>query len=697
MAEDERAKKEEERLMRSLNRASSRPPQPTFSNRQSVNFGSSSSTSSTTASNRQSFISPQKDLGNTTSPTNSSPSDANVPVARKTWAEKQKEQEQKRAEEEKKKQEYLQRQKQEILSRRTSGVFQPVSSGGTTSSPVKTTPSPSTPEPKSEAAAKEEERILRTMSRGSAIFAVSPAETKAASSPAKPPPSHAAAEPKPAPVAESKPAPAPTPAEIKPSSQRNSLEMRPAPPLPERDHDHHEHHEKHAPANHSHHNESVTHSHQHETANHSHHNEPIKAREARAESISADIDGALSQLDELSVTLTEQVKTMDQPEAVALPPPITELPPPIIERTEEQQHDLDNALNELDRLEFAITSPSTSSHVEERHELLAPASHINHHESATHSHNYEPATHSHNYEPVTQSHNHESAAHGHHEPAKNGHASHVVKSVSDADKAVQTLSGLTSRLNSFSPRSVPDVSADFDAISRDVSSLAKNLVASIDHQPFSAADFANDVSEIVDRCVRVASVLVGEPFGYHQEAQKLGSSASKFNDTAIEFLRKGDECGFRISGSHAAIQARQNCLISMSELIKEIQGCFHLTLPKCHKCGKEIEGAYMKADGIPYHRECFSCGVCGKALTSYFTMDNQLYCEDDYRQRMVETGKLTSCSRCSKVIDGQYVNIEGKSFHTNCFSCVKCGTGIVGKFFEVEGEVLCNMCYISPL
>ncbi|XP_061420467.1 cysteine and glycine-rich protein 2-like isoform X1 [Lethenteron reissneri] len=162
----------------------------------------------------------------------------------------------------------------------------------------------------------------------------------------------------------------------------------------------------------------------------------------------------------------------------------------------------------------------------------------------------------------------------------------------------------------------------------------------------------------------------------------------------------------------------------------------------CGTCGKVVFHAEeVQCDGRSYHRPCFQCLVCHKALeTSTVTVHgDEIYCQPCYsrkygpkgygfgqgagalsmdgggvmahsssnnrakRQGGASVNKLAqrfggaadACSRCTKpVYAAEKIVGAGKPWHKSCFRCAKCGKGLESTTVtDRNGELYCKGCY----
>jgi LIM domain-containing protein len=106
---------------------------------------------------------------------------------------------------------------------------------------------------------------------------------------------------------------------------------------------------------------------------------------------------------------------------------------------------------------------------------------------------------------------------------------------------------------------------------------------------------------------------------------------------------------------------------------------------KCSYCKNEItNGQYLQVDGKFFHSEHFKCSQCRKIIKgNYYSHEGKYFHEKCYKNSILE-----KCAQCYKPIEGEYVNSSGKVYHKKCFEnhvalkCSHCGKTILGKFYQ---------------
>jgi len=121
--------------------------------------------------------------------------------------------------------------------------------------------------------------------------------------------------------------------------------------------------------------------------------------------------------------------------------------------------------------------------------------------------------------------------------------------------------------------------------------------------------------------------------------------------------------------------------------------CMTQQLPKCAVCNKPITDEAIVVDGKNYHSRCFKCDKCSKQLGggTYFPQDGKHLCHECMSK------KLPKCVKCSKPIQGEHMEVEGKSYHAECFKCASCNRPIRGSYYPDKGKFKCELCMMKQM
>lgn len=109
----------------------------------------------------------------------------------------------------------------------------------------------------------------------------------------------------------------------------------------------------------------------------------------------------------------------------------------------------------------------------------------------------------------------------------------------------------------------------------------------------------------------------------------------------------------------------------------------------CTKCKEAIPGAFMEADGLYYHKSCFTCAICKTMLRKFIEKDGQLYCSECFTSKV----EVDPCSRCGKPLTAVVMKACGKRFHEECFVCHKCDRPFKNNIVtNRDGQPWCEYC-----
>ncbi|XP_076924823.1 LIM domain-containing protein WLIM2b-like [Bidens hawaiensis] len=150
------------------------------------------------------------------------------------------------------------------------------------------------------------------------------------------------------------------------------------------------------------------------------------------------------------------------------------------------------------------------------------------------------------------------------------------------------------------------------------------------------------------------------------------------------------------------------------------------TLEKCKVCEKTVYFLEMiTADGVTYHKTCFTCSQCNGKLTisTYSSLDGVLFCKPHFEQKFKERGGLPKvtpakpqepenslqgkapsklaalfsgtqdkCAVCKKTVYPlEKVTVEGEFYHKACFRCTQGGCFLTpSNYAALDGNLFCK-------
>nr|GEZ94873.1 LIM domain-containing protein WLIM2b-like [Tanacetum cinerariifolium]GEZ95288.1 LIM domain-containing protein WLIM2b-like [Tanacetum cinerariifolium] len=163
----------------------------------------------------------------------------------------------------------------------------------------------------------------------------------------------------------------------------------------------------------------------------------------------------------------------------------------------------------------------------------------------------------------------------------------------------------------------------------------------------------------------------------------------------------------------------------VSEGSRAIRGeeemAFTGTLDKCKVCEKTVYFLEMiTADGVNYHKNCFTCSQCNGKLTmsTYSSLEGVLFCKPHFEQKFKERGGLPKvtpankpqegkapsrlaalfsgtqekCAVCKKTVYPlEKVTVEGEFYHKACFRCTQGGCFLTpSNYAALDGNLFCK-------
>ncbi|NIO29726.1 MAG: protein DA1 [Candidatus Latescibacteria bacterium] len=103
----------------------------------------------------------------------------------------------------------------------------------------------------------------------------------------------------------------------------------------------------------------------------------------------------------------------------------------------------------------------------------------------------------------------------------------------------------------------------------------------------------------------------------------------------------------------------------------------------CAACGEKLSGDFVEIEGQYYHSNCFTCDYCNKPIPDSFTR----YEGKNYHTSCFEDHIALRCDVCGGIIKGKYIsNFWGNAYHPEHegveVQCSFCRRFIVGKLVE---------------
>ncbi|PAA71746.1 hypothetical protein BOX15_Mlig024389g1 [Macrostomum lignano] len=117
--------------------------------------------------------------------------------------------------------------------------------------------------------------------------------------------------------------------------------------------------------------------------------------------------------------------------------------------------------------------------------------------------------------------------------------------------------------------------------------------------------------------------------------------------------------------------------------------------PCCAKCGEFIVGRVIRAMQSSWHPDCFTCQLCGLALTDAFVKNlGRALCKDCNAKERVRGAARFLCNRCHDIIEAdQVLRFKGDNYHPYHFNCTGCRAELTAEAREKDDQLYCIRCF----
>jgi serine/threonine protein kinase len=118
-------------------------------------------------------------------------------------------------------------------------------------------------------------------------------------------------------------------------------------------------------------------------------------------------------------------------------------------------------------------------------------------------------------------------------------------------------------------------------------------------------------------------------------------------------------------------------------------------LPTCEGCSQPITDlAFIRVGKFSFHRDHFICSVCSTTLegTKFHFRKDTFFCHEDYVNSYCKT-----CAKCQqKIIGGQFVQTNDKSYHMECLTCTTCNCAFENSMvYHHDDKPYCETHYVE--
>jgi len=150
---------------------------------------------------------------------------------------------------------------------------------------------------------------------------------------------------------------------------------------------------------------------------------------------------------------------------------------------------------------------------------------------------------------------------------------------------------------------------------------------------------------------------------------------------------KCDVCKKVVGSTHRVLNEKVLCdedyeLEKKASLFYSAPAAAHGTCAACHQ---PIYFHPKAAEGAVYHEYCFVCTYCKNSLRGAYNKHQGFPICPQCEQFI--------CGGCNKVIDSEFVTLEGRKLHPSCVKCAFCGKPVNHKSYQKrDGKPCCADC-----
>jgi len=110
----------------------------------------------------------------------------------------------------------------------------------------------------------------------------------------------------------------------------------------------------------------------------------------------------------------------------------------------------------------------------------------------------------------------------------------------------------------------------------------------------------------------------------------------------------------------------------------------------CADCKQYLCQEYMEVDGKTFHPECFCCFHCKTPFgeNPARVKDGKLFCNETCATER-------TCLKCNKLVSGTVISALARRWHEACFKCSDCGEALTKSFLvrpNFPNSPICDSC-----
>ena len=130
---------------------------------------------------------------------------------------------------------------------------------------------------------------------------------------------------------------------------------------------------------------------------------------------------------------------------------------------------------------------------------------------------------------------------------------------------------------------------------------------------------------------------------------------------------------------------------------------------QCSHCHRPIVLGDKKirsdSGDLVFHEKCFVCSKCGVSMMTkkQFISLKDILCSGCVETAPITTPTVTPIAQCSACKEGitpysKYLQLESRSWHTQCFSCISCRKSLIEEEFQdYDSNLMCMDCFVNKV
>jgi len=118
---------------------------------------------------------------------------------------------------------------------------------------------------------------------------------------------------------------------------------------------------------------------------------------------------------------------------------------------------------------------------------------------------------------------------------------------------------------------------------------------------------------------------------------------------------------------------------------------------RCTRCDRPLKGEILTALGGKHrcHVKCFTCDLCTEPIARKFVehppASGRIICERCHVDKVCE-----KCDGCGRGMSGAFVRALGGKYHRECFKCRRCSRDVTSRYVEgADGAPYCRGCHVK--